>query len=83
MATPTEVVYGSVVLVPARNEEVGVLTSLESLAGQTRPPDLIVVVVNNSTDRTEEFARRFAEDEDTPPTVVLNFADNPHKKAGD
>lgn len=75
-------VYETVVLVPARNEEVGVLTSLESLAGQSRRPDLIVVVVNNSTDRTEEYARGFAEDENTPPTVVLNFADNPHKKAG-
>jgi cellulose synthase/poly-beta-1,6-N-acetylglucosamine synthase-like glycosyltransferase len=75
-------VYETVVLVPARNEEVGVLTSLESLAAQTRRPDLIVVVVNNSTDRTEEFARRFADDEHTPLTVVLNFPDNPHKKAG-
>ncbi|MDX3455783.1 glycosyltransferase family 2 protein [Streptomyces sp. ME02-8801-2C] len=75
-------VYETVVLVPARNEEVGVLTSLESLAAQSRRPDLIVVVVNNSTDRTDEYARRFADDENTPPTVVLNFPDNPHKKAG-
>ncbi|WP_329218191.1 glycosyltransferase family 2 protein [Streptomyces sp. NBC_01485] len=67
---------------PARNEEIGVLTSLESLAAQSRRPDLIVVVVNNSTDRTDEYARRFAEDENAPPTVVLNFDDNPHKKAG-
>jgi cellulose synthase/poly-beta-1,6-N-acetylglucosamine synthase-like glycosyltransferase len=81
-AIPTTTVYETVVLVPARNEEVGVLTSLESLAGQTRRPDLIVVVVNNSTDRTQEYARQFAEDERTPPTVVLNLDDNPHKKAG-
>ncbi|MER5886105.1 glycosyltransferase family 2 protein [Streptomyces sp. NPDC001941] len=74
--------YDTVILVPARNEEVGVLTSLDSLAKQTRRPDLIVVVVNNSTDRTEEFARRFADDESTPATVVLNLPDNPHKKAG-
>ncbi|KPH97520.1 hypothetical protein OV450_5813 [Actinobacteria bacterium OV450] len=75
-------VYGTVVLVPARNEEVGVWTSLKSLASQSRRPDLIIVVVNNSTDRTEEFARRFADDEHTPPTMVLVFPDNPHKKAG-
>lgn len=75
-------VYGTVVLVPARNEEVGVFTSLESLAKQSRRPDLIIVVVNNSTDRTEDYALQFAEDERTPPTVVLNFPDNPHKKAG-
>ncbi|GAA0486138.1 glycosyltransferase family 2 protein [Streptomyces sp. NPDC046215] len=74
--------YDTVILVPARNEEVGVLTSLDSLARQSRRPDLIVVVVNNSTDRTEEFARQFADDESTPQTVVLNFEDNPHKKAG-
>lgn len=76
------IVYETVVLVPARNEEVGVFTSLNSLAGQSRRPDLIVVVVNNSTDRTEEYARAFAEDERTPPTVVLNLDNNPHKKAG-
>ncbi|MFH8409775.1 glycosyltransferase family 2 protein [Streptomyces sp. NPDC018019] len=74
--------YDTVILVPARNEEVGVLTSLDSLARQSRRPDLIIVVVNNSTDRTEEFARRFADDENTPKTVVLTFANNPHKKAG-
>ncbi|MCX4822886.1 glycosyltransferase family 2 protein [Streptomyces sp. NBC_01142] len=74
--------YETVVLVPARNEEVGVFTSLRSLAGQSRRPDLIIVVVNNSTDRTEDFAREFADDESTPPTVVLNFDNNPHKKAG-
>ncbi|MEV6055731.1 glycosyltransferase family 2 protein [Streptomyces sp. NPDC052107] len=80
--SPSGLVYETVVLVPARNEEAGVLTSLESLAAQTRRPDLIVVVVNNSTDRTEEYARRFADDEDTPLTVVLTFDNNPHKKAG-
>ncbi|MFE7114342.1 glycosyltransferase family 2 protein [Streptomyces sp. NPDC057654] len=75
-------VYDTVILVPARNEEVGVLMSLKTLAAQSRRPDLIVVVVNNSTDRTEEFARQFADDESTPRTVVLNFPNNPHKKAG-
>ncbi len=74
--------YETVVVVPARNEEIGIFTSLDSLARQTRRPDLIVVVVNNSTDRTEEFARQFAYDEQTPLTVVLTLDDNPHKKAG-
>jgi len=71
-----------VALVPARNEEAGVLKALESLANQSAPPDLIVVVVNNSTDRTELYARSFAESPDVPPTKVLNLPDNPHKKAG-
>jgi cellulose synthase/poly-beta-1,6-N-acetylglucosamine synthase-like glycosyltransferase len=74
--------YETVVLVPARNEEVGIFTSLRSLDAQSRRPDLIIVVVNNSTDRTEDFARQFADDEHTPPTVVLTLDHNPHKKAG-
>ncbi|WP_084718940.1 glycosyltransferase family 2 protein [Streptacidiphilus carbonis] len=72
----------TVALVPARNEEAGVFTALRSLAGQTRPPDLIIVVVNNSTDRTLDFAQQFAAEPGTPETVVLNLANNPHKKAG-
>ncbi len=79
---PDTAVYETVVLVPARNEEADLLMSLDSLATQTRRPDLIIVVVNNSTDRTEEYARRFAADGRTPPTVVLTLDDNPHKKAG-
>ncbi len=69
-------------LVPARNEEVGVLTALHSLARQTRRPDMIIVVVNNSTDRTLDFAQGFAAEPDSPRTVVLNLQNNPHKKAG-
>ena len=81
-AAGNALLYETVVLVPARNEEVGVFTSLRSLASQSLRPDLIVVVVNNSTDRTEDFARQFADDGLAPPTVVLNFENNPHKKAG-
>ncbi|MEZ0068496.1 cellulose synthase/poly-beta-1,6-N-acetylglucosamine synthase-like glycosyltransferase [Streptacidiphilus sp. MAP12-20] len=72
----------TVALVPARNEEAGVLTALYSLAEQSHRPDLIIVVVNNSTDRTEEYARWFAAQPGMPETMVLNFPDNPHKKAG-
>ncbi len=76
------VAYDTVVVVPARDEEVGILTSLESLSRQSRRPDLIIVVVNNSTDRTEGYAARFATDPRTPATVILNLRNNPHKKAG-
>lgn len=72
----------TVAVIPARNEEAGVLASLNSLARQTRRPDLILVVVNNSTDRTEDFALAFADDPQTPRTIVLNLVENPHKKAG-
>ncbi|WP_157745006.1 glycosyltransferase family 2 protein [Micromonospora coxensis] len=71
-----------VAIVPARNEEVGILTSLNSLARQTWRPDRIVVVVNNSTDQTEHFARQFAADPRTPRTDVLLMRENEHKKAG-
>ncbi|MGC0421894.1 glycosyltransferase family 2 protein [Embleya sp. AB8] len=79
-ATPR--ILGTVAVIPARNEEAGVLGSLNSLARQTRRPDLILVVVNNSTDRTEDYAREFGEDPETPLTVVLSLPENPHKKAG-
>jgi cellulose synthase/poly-beta-1,6-N-acetylglucosamine synthase-like glycosyltransferase len=74
--------FDTVALVPARNEETGVFTALHSLAEQTRPPDLIIVVVNNSTDRTLDFAQQFAAEAGSPETVVLNLEHNPHKKAG-
>ncbi|GAB4055380.1 glycosyltransferase family 2 protein [Catellatospora paridis] len=74
--------FDTVVIVPARNEEAGILTSLVSLAGQTRRPDRIIVVVNNSTDRTEDYARQFAADPRTPATDVLLMPNNVHKKAG-
>lgn len=74
--------FGVVALVPARNEEEGLLAGLDSLARQTQRPDLIVVVVNNSTDGTEKIAHEFAADESTPLTHVIVMDDNPHKKAG-
>jgi cellulose synthase/poly-beta-1,6-N-acetylglucosamine synthase-like glycosyltransferase len=74
--------FDTVVVVPARNEEAGILTALDSLARQTRRPDRIIVVVNNSTDRTEDYARQFAEDPETPHTDVLLMPRNKHKKAG-
>lgn len=74
--------FDTVVVVPARNEEAGILTSLNSLAHQTWRPDRIIVVVNNSTDRTEAYARSFAAHPRTPHTDVLLMRENKHKKAG-
>ena len=80
--TAVEALCDTVAIVPARNEEAGVLTALRSLERQSRRPDLIIVVVNNSTDRTELYAREFAAEPGSPETMVLNLPDNPHKKAG-
>ncbi|WP_164836089.1 glycosyltransferase [Actinacidiphila soli] len=82
IATAVPALYDTVVIVPARNEEAGILLALDSLAGQTHRPDLILVVVNNSTDRTEDYARTFAARPGAPRTVILNVPHNPHKKAG-
>lgn len=67
------------VLVPAHNEETGIADTIEALLGQESPEWLrigsIVVVVNNSTDRTAEIARGY-------PVTVVEMVDNPHKKSG-
>ena len=44
-------------LVPAHDEALTIAATLESLWGQTRPPDRIVVVADNCTDDTAEIAR--------------------------
>ena len=45
------------VLVPAYNEALTIAATLESLWGQTRPPDRVVVVADNCTDDTPGIAR--------------------------
>ena len=52
------------VLVVAHNEEHTIARCLESLLRQSVIPDEVVVIVHNSTDRTEEIARLF------PVTVI-------------
>ena len=65
-----------VAVVPAHNEEGGIADTLRALAGQSRPPDLTVVVSDNSTDRTVQVAGTFA------GVVVIETVDNTDKKAG-
>jgi cellulose synthase/poly-beta-1,6-N-acetylglucosamine synthase-like glycosyltransferase len=45
------------VLVPAHNEEVSLPHTLNALRDQTRPPERIVVIADNCTDRTAQIAR--------------------------
>lgn len=67
------------VLVPAHDEEEGIVATVEGLLEQRVPEWLaisgIVVVANNCTDRTAEVARRY-------PVTVLEMERNPDKKAG-
>lgn len=44
-------------LVPAHNEEVGIVDAMVSVENQTLQPDRRIVVSDNSTDRTVELAR--------------------------
>ena len=63
------------VLVPAYNEALTIAATLESLWGQTRPPDRVVVVADNCTDATAAIAREHGVD-------VVATVDNTEKKAG-
>jgi biofilm PGA synthesis N-glycosyltransferase PgaC len=48
-----------VALIPAHDEEDGIGGAIESLLAQSRRPDEIIVISDNSTDRTVEIARRY------------------------
>jgi cellulose synthase/poly-beta-1,6-N-acetylglucosamine synthase-like glycosyltransferase len=62
-------------LVPAHDEALTIAATLESLQGQTRPPDRIVVVADNCTDDTADIARRRRAE-------VFTTVNNTEKKAG-
>lgn len=47
-------------VIPAYNEEESIAEVLDGLLTQTRPPDVIHVVINNTTDETFYIARRYA-----------------------
>ncbi|NDK32757.1 glycosyltransferase family 2 protein [Nesterenkonia haasae] len=47
-------------VIPAYNEEETIEQVLDSLLTQTRPPDVIHLVINNTTDETFYIARRYA-----------------------
>ena len=63
------------VLVPAHNEEASLPATLTSLAQQQPPPDRVVVVADNCTDRTVELARAHGAE-------VFETHRNTHKKGG-
>lgn len=78
MAQTRGVFHGPVtltVLVPAHNEEAGIGATLASLRAQSHPPERVVVVADNCTDRTAEIARAAGAE-------VFTSVGNRHKKAG-
>jgi poly-beta-1,6-N-acetyl-D-glucosamine synthase len=74
-ATAERALGDLVALLPAHNEEDNIAAALRSLRAQASPPDRIVVVADNCTDRTADIAR-----EEGAEVVVPQ--DNVHKKAG-
>jgi cellulose synthase/poly-beta-1,6-N-acetylglucosamine synthase-like glycosyltransferase len=62
-------------LIPARNEELHIAATLESLRRQTMPPTAVWVIADNCTDRTAEVARAHGAE-------VYTTVDNQHRKAG-
>jgi biofilm PGA synthesis N-glycosyltransferase PgaC len=77
-------------VIPAYNEEASIAATLSSLLSQTRPPDVIHVVVNNTDDNTLEVAEPFVgrhvrvvrgQDYHTE-VFVHDIGKNPDKKVG-
>lgn len=77
-------------VIPAYNEEDSIAATLRSLLDQTRPPDRIYVVVNNSSDDTVWEARKFEGThtissrgrEYSVSVIVLDIGKNADKKVG-
>lgn len=77
-------------ILPAYNEEHSIAASIDSLLEQTRVPDAIFVLVNNSTDETYWVAREYQgvhsrshRDVTTSCTVnVIDLGEVPDKKVG-
>jgi biofilm PGA synthesis N-glycosyltransferase PgaC len=62
-------------LIPAHNEAAWIESVVANLADQTRPPDRVIVISDNSTDDTVALAGQAGAE-------VWESADNRHKKAG-
>ena len=64
-----------VALIPAHNEQDGIVKTIRSLESQTTKPDLIVVMADNCVDDTVKLARNAG-------AFVVETRDNKAKKAG-
>lgn len=63
------------VLIPAHNEEQDIADTIRSINDMIRTPDEIIVISDNSTDKTVEIARSMG-------VTVIETAGNAFKKAG-
>lgn len=78
-------------VIPAYNEEESIASVLQGLLDQTLMPDVIHLVVNNTTDKTVEVARKFAGAhtkvdaegfEQFTEIFIHDIGTNPDKKVG-
>lgn len=77
-------------ILPAYNEEDSIAASIESILNQTRPPEALFVLVNNSTDETYYIAREYNGSHEirhrdqtfTCVVTVIDMGKNADKKVG-
>ncbi len=77
-------------IIPAYNEEESIAQVIEGLLGQTRVPDVIHVVVNNTSDATVKIASQYAGPHEVVTALGEQFTEvfvhdigkNPDKKVG-
>lgn len=77
-------------VIPAYNEEESIADVIESLLGQTRVPDVIHVVVNNTSDKTVKIASQYSGPHEVVTELGEQFTEvfvhdigkNPDKKVG-
>ncbi|MEW1961068.1 glycosyltransferase family 2 protein [Microbacterium sp. NPDC077644] len=77
-------------IIPAYNEEASIAGVIESLLSQTRVPDVIHVVVNNTSDNTVRIASQYAGPHEVTTDLGEQFTEvfvhdigkNPDKKVG-
>jgi poly-beta-1,6-N-acetyl-D-glucosamine synthase len=77
-------------VIPAYNEEESIAAVIEALLGQTRVPDVVHVVVNNSSDQTVRIAAGYAGAHEITTELGTQFTEvfvhdigkNPDKKVG-
>lgn len=77
-------------ILPAYNEQDGIAASIESVLNQTRPPDALFVLINNTTDDTFYIAREYNGTHElhyrdrvfTCTVTAIDLGNVPEKKVG-
>lgn len=68
------------VIIPAHDEEQGIVGTLQEVVRQSRKPDKIVVVADNCTDGTEDLVRKFMRKH--PEVELMATRNNTQRKVG-